>query len=45
MQRNYDEDLKIDKDQLEIEWEKQPMVYFHWAQKEAEALEEKQGNV
>lgn len=39
MPRNYDEDLKIDKDQLEIEWEKQPMIYFYWAQKEAEALE------
>lgn len=39
MSRNYDEDLKIDKDQLEIEWEKQPMIYFYWAQKEAEALE------
>ena len=41
MQRNYDEDLRINKDQLEIEWEKQPMIYFHWAQKEAEALEAK----
>lgn len=41
MSRNYDEDLRIDRDQLEIEWEKQPMIYFYWAQKEAEALEAK----
>lgn len=42
MQRNYEEDLQINKDALEIEWEKQAMIYFYWAKKEAEALEVKE---
>lgn len=41
MARDYEEDLKIDKNALEIEWEKQADIYFYWAKKEAEALEER----
>jgi hypothetical protein len=39
MSRNYEDDLRIDKNALELEWEKQASIYFYWAQKEAEALE------
>jgi hypothetical protein len=41
MRRDYNDDLAIDKNQLEIEWEKQAAIYFYWAEKEAEALEAK----
>jgi hypothetical protein len=41
MKRDYNEDLTIDKNALEIEWEKQAAIYFYWAEKEAEALEAK----
>lgn len=39
--RSYTEDLNIDKDSLEIEWEKQPRLFIYWAEREVDAQEER----
>lgn len=35
--RNYDEDLTIDPDALDVEWLRQPQLYFDYARQSAEA--------
>jgi len=39
IQRNYDADVTVDKDQLDIEWEKHPAIYRYWSLREVEARE------
>jgi hypothetical protein len=41
MKRDYREDVKPDKDNLEIEWERQPSLYMYYAEEEVIAQEEK----
>lgn len=41
MSKHYKEDLQIDMNSLESEWEKQPVIFIHWAEGLAEANKEK----
>lgn len=38
---DYEKDLKIDRYNLELEWERQPQLYVTWAEKHADAILER----
>lgn len=40
-ERNYSLDLEVDKNRLDVEWEKQPSNYMYYAEQEVIAAEEK----
>lgn len=41
MERDYNKDLEMDLNALELEWEKQSAICLYWGKKEADALEAK----
>jgi hypothetical protein len=40
-ERSYKKDLEVDKNELDVEWEKQTRLYLYWAEREADAQEER----
>jgi hypothetical protein len=41
MERDYDKDVTIDRDQLEVEWEGHPAIYKYWSMRSVAANDER----